>query len=66
MAKLHSRDGFIREQCSTCEEIRPHDVSIELLVESAKDTNRKFSKEPYRIAECHTCGTTTKLRLNDA
>lgn len=65
MAKLNSNDP-IREQCSTCGESRPHKVSIELLVESEDDTNQKFSREPYRIAECHSCGSTTKIRLNNA
>jgi hypothetical protein len=65
MAKLNSDDA-LREQCSTCGEARQHEVSIELLVESEDDTNQKFSREPYRIAECHGCGSTTKLRLNNA
>ncbi|CQH56422.1 small CPxCG-related zinc finger protein [Halobacterium hubeiense] len=66
MAKPTPADDAIREQCTTCEKTRPHDVTIELLTESGKDTNRKFFREPYHIAECRNCGTTTKLRLNNA
>jgi hypothetical protein len=65
MAQLNSGDP-VREQCSTCDEERAHEVAIELLVESETEENQKFSREPYRIAECHVCGATTKLRLNNA
>jgi len=54
------------EACENCGQDQPHEVSIELVVESDKTQNREFSREPYRIAECLQCGTTTRTRMNNA
>ncbi|WP_336037074.1 hypothetical protein [Halobacterium yunchengense] len=62
---LHT-DGIV-EECGDCGCERSHDVSIELLTESDDDgENAAFSREPYRVAECRTCGATTTTRMNDA
>jgi hypothetical protein len=58
-------DG-ITEQCGNCEESTPHDVSLELRVESDEEVNSEFSREPYRVATCGTCGAETVTRMNDA
>ncbi len=54
------------EPCDDCERDTPHTVSIELRTESDKRENAEFSREPYRITECMTCGTETVLRMNNA
>lgn len=54
------------EPCSNCERTTPHDVSVEILTESAQPENAEFSREPYRVSECMVCGTTTSTRMNNA
>jgi len=53
------------EYCDTCGGEQPRDVSISILTESPTGENAEFSREPYRIVECLTCGETTKTRMND-
>lgn len=66
MARLNPHSEYPSEPCATCGMTRPHKITIELLTESEQEANQKFSREPYRIAECRICGTATKLRLNNA
>jgi len=54
------------ESCPTCGHDTPHEVSVEILTESTKRENAEFSREPYRVSECRICGTTTRLRMNNA
>jgi len=54
------------EHCPSCGTERPHDVSITLLTESAATANAQYSREPYRISECLSCGRRTERRMNDA
>lgn len=54
------------ESCTSCEQTTPHAVSVEILTESAQPENAEFSREPYRVSECLTCGTTTSTRMNNA
>jgi ribosomal protein L40E len=56
----------LTEQCAECGTRTPHTVSIELKTESKKQTNRAFSREPYRVTTCRTCGATGSQRMNNA
>ena len=53
------------EYCEDCERRVQHSVSIEIQAEASKDTNVKFSREPYRVAVCEKCDTATRLRMNN-
>lgn len=64
-SKNFQSDGVV-EPCSNCGGKQPHDVSIDILTESDNQENAAFSREPYRIAECRTCGETTTTRMNNA
>lgn len=54
------------EDCKHCDRPTPHDVSVQILTESAKHENAEYSREPYRVTECRVCGVTEKLRMNNA
>jgi ribosomal protein L44E len=54
------------EYCASCGTHSPHEVSIELKTESAKETNRAFSREPYRVTKCRSCGDERAQRMNNA
>jgi ribosomal protein L40E len=56
----------LTEECAECGARTPHTVSIELKTESTKQTNRAFSREPYRVTECRACGDTRSQRMNNA
>lgn len=58
-------DDALYEDCTECSERQPHEVSIEIRTESTKEENTEFSREPYRVAECEVCGTTTATRMNN-
>lgn len=66
MATKNQHSDGIEEQCETCGQATSHDVTIDILTESVTGENAEFSREPYRIAECRTCGTTSKTRMNNA
>lgn len=66
MAKINPGAEYPPEWCASCNDEQPHEISIRFLTESAKDENREFSREPYRVAECRWCGSETKIRLNNA
>jgi hypothetical protein len=59
-------DPDMAEPCSTCDRETPHAVRVEILTESSQPENAAFSREPYRVSECQVCGTTTKIRMNNA
>ncbi|WP_435070247.1 hypothetical protein [Haloplanus sp. C73] len=54
------------DHCSACGTEQRLDVSIAILTESPDEANAAFSREPYRIVECRSCGETSKTRMNDA
>jgi len=66
MASTHSIPNQTEEYCEACETSRRHEISIDLVTESDGSKNATFSREPYRIAECLHCGTTSRLRMNNA
>lgn len=66
MASKNQRSDGIEEQCDTCGQATPHEVTIDILTESSSEENAEFSREPYRISECERCGDTTKTRMNNA
>lgn len=55
----------IVEECDDCGEETAHDVAIQIRAESEQAENAQFSREPYRITECRSCGLTASERLND-
>ncbi len=61
-------DGLadMSEACDNCGRLTPHTVSVRILTESGKRQNAEFSREPYRVKECHACGETTARRMNNA
>ncbi|WP_435182635.1 hypothetical protein [Halobellus sp. EA9] len=66
MSKSQPTVTELTEYCDACDARTPHEVSIELKTESKKRTNRAFSREPYRVTKCHTCGGERSQRMNDA
>ncbi|MFB6091578.1 MAG: hypothetical protein ABEK02_01050 [Haloquadratum sp.] len=66
MSKSQSTITELTEYCPDCESRTPHEVSIELKTESRKETNRAFSREPYRVTECRVCGAEATQRMNNA
>lgn len=65
MATTSPHSGVI-ELCDNCETETPHAVQIELRSESTTGENVAFSREPYRVSECHDCGDVSAIRMNDA
>ncbi|MFB6084910.1 MAG: hypothetical protein ABEJ94_11775 [Halorientalis sp.] len=55
-----------REECEECGRETPHEVSVQILTESATPENAEYSREPYRVSECRVCGERTVLRMNNA
>ncbi|MDQ2053590.1 MULTISPECIES: hypothetical protein [Halobellus] len=66
MSKSQSSHTELTEYCDECGARTPHEVSIELKTESKKQTNRAFSREPYRVTKCRACGDERAQRMNDA
>ncbi|WP_435333650.1 hypothetical protein [Haloarchaeobius sp. TZWWS8] len=54
------------ERCDSCGTDTLHRVSVQLVTESTKAENAQFSREPYRVTECQTCGGRTSTRMNNA
>lgn len=65
MATTSPHSG-VMEFCEPCESETPHAVQIELRSESKSGENAAFSREPYRVSECRSCGEITAIRMNDA
>lgn len=66
MATTHPPADRTQETCADCGVERVHAVTIERTTENADSSNAAFSREPYRVAECLTCGSTSRIRMNDA
>ncbi|MFC7167540.1 hypothetical protein [Halospeciosus flavus] len=64
-SKTPHSDGMT-ELCENCGQETAHSVSVELKTESSKSENSEFSREPYRVTECRSCGTETSQRMNNA
>ena len=60
---LHD-DNTMTESCERCGTDTPHEVSIEIRTEGSGE-NSAFSREPYRVATCATCGHSDATRMND-
>ena len=52
------------ESCEQCRTDTPHEVSIEIRTEGSGE-NSAFSREPYRVATCSSCGHSVVTRMND-
>ena len=61
-----TNDESIAEECPECESTTAHDVSVQILTESADSENAAYSREPYRVSVCQTCGTEERIRMNNA
>jgi hypothetical protein len=66
MASKTPRTDGLTERCDNCSGDTPHQVSVELRTENEGGENAAFSREPYRVATCRTCGEETSQRMNDA
>jgi hypothetical protein len=64
-SKTPGTDG-LTERCENCGSSTAHRVAVELRTEKEGGKNTAFSREPYRIATCRTCGEETSQRMNDA
>ena len=53
------------ERCDSCGRETDHRVSIELKTESTKRENARYSREPYRMTECLSCGDRSSVRMNN-
>ncbi len=60
--------GFqaVVELCDNCGRETSHEVSVQIRTESKKKENAEFSREPYRVTKCQTCGETNSQRMNNA
>ena len=65
MATRPHTDG-ISEPCPACDAETPHEISVQILTESTKTENAEFSREPYRVSICRTCGREERVRMNNA
>jgi hypothetical protein len=66
MASSEEAVAAVIEHCRSCGRETAHDVTLTILTESTKRENASFSREPYRVSTCRSCGTTTRTRMNDA
>jgi hypothetical protein len=65
MATTEAATTDMTEYCSDCDRETPHEVTVTILTESAGRENAQYSREPYRVSECLTCGATTTTRMNN-
>ncbi|MFB6068472.1 MAG: hypothetical protein ABEJ90_00920 [Halobacterium sp.] len=66
MASKSPQSDGMTETCENCGAETPHTVSVELRTESSKSENAEFSREPYRVSTCRSCGEETSQRMNNA
>jgi len=60
------RSTTLKERCPTCGAVTPHAVTIEIREERPTGENREYSREPYRVTECLSCGAGTASRVRSA
>jgi len=66
MATQLKDSNSIREPCPSCGAKAPHEVHVEIRIESGTGENAEFSREPYRVAVCAECGAETAMRMTKA
>lgn len=66
MATKNQPFQAMTEHCEHCSHETGHEVTVQIRTESTKKENAEFSREPYRVAECLTCGHVTSQRMNNA
>jgi hypothetical protein len=54
------------ESCDRCGCETPHEVFVHLFVESSREENAAYSREPYRVSVCQRCDAETVRRMNGA
>ena len=54
------------EYCENCRHDTEHTVRIERWVESTKQENAKYSRQPYRVLQCEICREMRAQRMNTA
>lgn len=64
-SEIHTDQDTMTEYCEACGCETRHSVSITLIQESTKNSNTEFSREPYRISRCNSCGSTEQVRMNN-
>jgi hypothetical protein len=62
---MDARPGQFSEDCPACGRETAHSVSIELRHERPERSHTGYSREPYRVSVCDSCGATERLRMND-
>jgi len=65
MATIDDSFDGMTEHCPSCGTDTLHAVSVQIRTESRKEENARFSREPYRVAECQRCGERTCQRMNN-
>ena len=66
MSATNDGSDGMTEECEECRRETPHEVSVQILTESATPENAEYSREPYRVSECRICGSRTTIRMNNA
>ncbi|WP_452166717.1 DUF7835 family putative zinc beta-ribbon protein [Halogranum rubrum] len=64
-ANVKQPKTILSEWCEPCGGETDHDVSLRIVTESKKPVNAQFSREPYRITTCLTCGANESTRMNN-
>lgn len=66
MATKNQGFSAMVELCDNCGRETSHSVSVEIRTESKKRENAEFSREPYRVTRCQSCGEEKSQRMNNA
>ena len=66
MATTDDSVNGLTERCEDCGLDTLHEVSVQLRTENGNSENARFSREPYRVAECQRCGNRSSQRMNNA
>jgi hypothetical protein len=56
----------LTESCDDCGRETPHRVRVELRTESTNPKTAAYSREPYRVSVCSSCGREVVTRMNNA
>lgn len=66
MSSSRNSDAGISEYCQHCNRETTHSVQIQLRTESDEENETAmYSREPYRVSECRSCGETDSVRMNN-
>jgi ribosomal protein L44E len=66
MGAIHDGSDGVTEYCPACGRETAHTVEVQIRTESDKKENAQFSREPYRVSTCRTCGGGRTQRMNNA